>query len=426
MKYISIIIASMLLVLSSCSMGDRQAGEPVLTHVNIVDQNGLSETISNEDRLKQYRRVDFTQPQPYQKVIRVYSRDVNGNIRAVITSYHPNGQIKQYLDVLNNTANGNFREWYQNGNLKVDAYVVNGIADLNTAAEQSWQFDGCSRAWDEEGNLVAAIPYDKGELQGDSLYYHPNGELWKRVPFVRGEMHGTMEIYLDSGELLATVQYVNNVRHGKANRYWCDGAIAADEHFDHGLLTGATYYDQTERRIAAIKDGYGQRAVFGKDTLVELQEFRSGIQEGQVQAFSESGDLVSSYHIANGVKHGEEVEYYPKRRDEVKAKPCLLVNWYEGCIQGIVKTWYPNGNQESQREMSENKKNGMLTAWYENGSLMMIEEYDQDILQKGKYFKNGEKRPVSQVKEGMGTATFFDPKGSFLRRVEYKNGVPLE
>ena len=78
--------------------------EPELVAITILDRNGMSEIVSNPDRLEQFENVDFTQPQPYQKVIRVYSRDCQGNIPAIITSYHPNGTPRQYLEVVNSAS----------------------------------------------------------------------------------------------------------------------------------------------------------------------------------------------------------------------------------------------------------------------------------------------------------------------------------
>ena len=90
----------------------------------------------------------------------------------------------------------------------------------------------------------------------------------------------------------------------------------------------------------------------------------------------------------------------------------------------MVKTWYPDGSMESQREMSGNYKNGLLTAWYIDGNLMLIEEYDRDKLIRGEYFKKGEKIPASQVAGGKGVATLFDSEGNYLRRVNIFNGRP--
>ncbi len=39
-----------------------------LSSINIIDRNGISETVSSKDRLKKYEEVDWLAPQPYEKV----------------------------------------------------------------------------------------------------------------------------------------------------------------------------------------------------------------------------------------------------------------------------------------------------------------------------------------------------------------------
>jgi len=85
-----------------------------------------------------------------------------------------------------------------------------------------------------------------------------------------------------------------------------------------------------------------------------------------------------------------------------------------------------NGNLESEREIRDNVKHGISSAWYQDGSVMMIEEYEKDILRKGTYFKKGEKSPVSTVENGDGTATFYDSSGFFIKRALYQKGQPVD
>ncbi|MCB1136152.1 MAG: hypothetical protein KDK78_07790, partial [Chlamydiia bacterium] len=73
-----------------------------------------------------------------------------------------------------------------------------------------------------------------------------------------------------------------------------------------------------------------------------------------------------------------------------------------------------------------NKKQGMCTAWYEDGSLMFVEEYDKDRLIQGKYLRPGEHTPISRVAEGSGIATLFDADGKFIRKICYEDGEPVE
>jgi len=413
-----------ILLLYSCR---SNGSSPQLASLNIIDRDGFSETITASERLKEYEETDFLATQPYQKVLQVYQRDILGNVKACVTSYHPNGQIKQCLDVVNGRAMGCYREWYADGTLKVEAQVIGGDADLHTAAEESWLFEGVCRSWDEEGRLLAEIPYGKGELQGISLYYHPNGIVWKRIPFYRGAIHGTYELYYSDGSLLQKIEFFAGKKQGKAVRYWCyPDLVAAEEEYSDELLLQGIYWNCHGQEIGKVCSGVGTRPLFSQNGIAELHEYRNKIAEGRVQRFDDRGRLLGIYAIYGGIKQGEEIEYYPVDDIGGRMQPHLALNWYEGKLQGLVKTWYPDGIQESQREMSNNAKNGLAMAWYRDGSLMLLEEYHQDNLVKGEYYARGKQQPISQVRESFGLATLFDAEGNFLRKVTYRSGIPTD
>ncbi len=420
-------ILLVLLCLTGCAQKFSYCDRPnQLMSINIVDQNDMTETISTAERLKEYEQVDFLSPQPYKKVLRVFCRDGQGNTGACVTTYHPNGQPQQYLETLNNRAHGWYKEWYADGQRKLEVYVVGGEADLNTAAEKTWLFDGRANAWSEKNDLQAVISYSKGELQGDSIYYHPNGCLWKKIPYKKGIIHGNFEVFLENGDLLQTTPYVNGIKHGVAKKFWNPNFIAAEETYENGLLVTGHYIDLNGKEVASIKNGTGTRPLFGKCHVCELQEYHNGVLEGEVKVFGSDQSLVRLHHVKDGLKHGEEIEYFPQNPFRKEQRPMLSITWYEGKIHGLAKTWYENGVQESQREICNNSKTGLSTAWYRDGSLMLIEEYDQNKLVKGEYFKKGEKHPTSQIFIGDGTATLYDPDGNFLHRIAYHNGAPDE
>ncbi|CDZ79857.1 MORN repeat variant [Candidatus Rubidus massiliensis] len=406
----------------SCSRSTEEC-IPKLSHVNVIDHQGMSETFSSQDRLKQFEEINFSQSQPYQKALRIYERDSNGNIKAIVTSYYPNGTIKQYLEILNNRAFGVYREWFSDGVLKVEAHIIGGNPDLGPSAEKTWLFDGICKAWDEKGNLEAEIFYCKGELEGVSSYYHKNGNLWKRVPFQKNAIQGCYEIYLSDGSLLQTTSYQKNKKHGLSKRFWNNQSLAAEEYFEEDDLIEGKYFDLSGALVSSVVNGNGFQALFGKEQVNELHEIQDGKFEGEVKVFQTNGELKCIYHVKENLKHGEEVVFQPKRRSQ-DIIPQITIDWYEGKIHGIVRTWYNNGVMESQKEMSQNNRNGLSTAWYQDGSLMLVEEYEQDKLIKGDYFKKGERIPSSYVHEGSGVASLFDKDGHFLRKIIYHNGKP--
>ena len=416
-----------IIILTAC--GSRQQtvyyAEPELVSINIIDRNGMSETINNVERLEQYQQVDFLQPQPYQKVLRVYSRDDQGNIPAAITSYHPNGSPQKYLEVINSRAYGNYKEWYPNGVLKVEAFIIEGSGDIVDGSEKTWIFDGCAKAWDDQGGLEASIFYHKGHLEGVSTYYHSNGNIWKVIPFIQNSINGTAEIYCPDGTLLQSTNYCNGLKEGDSKRYWSADKLSAEETYCEGLLAFGRYYDKCGECLCQINEGNGVRAVFSKDGVAEFEEYHNGILEGEVRVLDRYGRVINIYHAKNGVKHGEDIFYYDAARLQQKLNPKISINWFDGKIQGVIKTWYDNGTLESQREMSNNKRNGHSSAWYRDGALMLIEEYEQDTLIKGEYYSKVDKFPVTTVVEGNGTATLFDSEGALVNKIEYKDGKPV-
>lgn len=418
------------LMLTACAPRYTSQDSPLkekkeLVSILLVDRNGLSEAVANPDRLKSYQQTDFMGHQPYQKVLRVYNRDSCGDIYAHVTTYHPNGQVKQYLEVMNNRAFGAYKEWFPHGALKVEANVIEGTADITLAAEKTWIFDGDSKAYNELGTLIAEIPYQRGILEGVSLYFHPNGNIWKQVPYSNNQISGEMKVFLESGELFQSTCYSRGIKSGKSIRYWCPEVIASDETYILGKLMEGEYFSKEGHKVSSIKSGEGIRAAFGKDSLCELHEYHSGVPLGEVKFVNAAGQIVKMHRVKNEKKHGEELYFYPYSNGKAP-QPKLSISWYEGKVQGHVRTWYENGVMENQRELREGVRNGVASAWYSDGQLMLIEEYEVGKLQKGDYFRKGQRLPVSQIFNGEGIATIFDSEGNFIRKVNYVNGKPEE
>ncbi|EGK69692.1 toxin-antitoxin system YwqK family antitoxin [Chlamydia abortus] len=393
-----------------------------LTGINIIDRNGLSETICSKEKLKKYAKVDFLSPQPYQKVMRMY-KNARGENVSCLTTYHPNGQLKQYLECVNNRACGRYREWHSNGKIKIQAEVIGGIADLHPSAESGWLFHGTTLAHNDEGILEAAINYDKGLLQGTSYYYHSNGQVWKECSYHKGRAHGDFLTYTSEGFLLKKQTYQDGEKHSVSIRYEeRSNTVLSEEEYDNGLLLKGYYLDpETHQIFSEITNGNGTQAIYGKHSIVETRVFVRGEPHGNVTVFDSLGNQVlQTYTLSEGVKHGEELFFYP---DSGKSK--LLLTWNHGILQGPVKTWYPNGSLESCKELINNKKSGLLTLYYPEGQIMATEEYDNELLVKGEYFRPGDRHPYSKIDKGCGTAVFFTSSGTITKKIPYQDGKPL-
>jgi antitoxin component YwqK of YwqJK toxin-antitoxin module len=165
------------------------------------------------------------------------------------------------------------------------------------------------------------------------------------------------------------------------------------------------------------------KALFEEDFLASLLEYKNGKVEGEVQVFNNHQCLTNVYYLKDEMKIGEEWEYYPTK--DGTRHPKLFLEWDQDTIQGVAKTWYETGVLESQREMHNNKKHGLCFAWFKEGDLMLMEEYEDDVLVKGSYYKKWEKSPISKVENGKGVATLFDKEGRLIRKIVYEKGLPL-
>jgi antitoxin component YwqK of YwqJK toxin-antitoxin module len=418
MRVVSLFI--IFIVLCGCASRKSSDQSEKLVSMQIIDRNGFTETISNKDRLSDYRTVDFEKPQPYQKVLRVFGRNAQGQASSKITSYHDNSHLWQYLEVTDGRAHGLYQEWFANGRIHIEAHLIEGVADLHDLAQTTWVFEGLCKAWNEQGDLAAEFYYEKGLLQNEAKYFYPSGKLQRIIPYHQGEVHGIVQTFDEEGNLLENTPFSNGDREGSAIAYWSPGRLLSEETYEQGRLINAAYYDPQGTRVAEVKNGFGKQAQFEEEILHSLIEYSKGIPEGEVQLFFPSGALKCTYIVKEGKKNGEEWEYYPQET----LTPKLCVHWNEDQIQGQVKTWYPNGQIESQREFNGNKKQGTAFAWYKNGDLMLVEEYENDLLIKGSYYKKGDKKIVSRIDSGKGTASLYSSDGFFLKKVPYEKGKP--
>lgn len=400
---------------SSCM---RPCGESELLSINLIDRNGFSETVSAKERLDRYRAVDFLDHQPYEKVVRLFSEG-DGTF-SCITSYHPNGELHRYLEVRNGRALGSYREYDTAGELRIEAQLIGGAPDIDEAAQASWLFDGVASAWDERGNQIASIPYRKGELDGLYTEYHPSGAVAASLPYQKGKLEGVAERRFSSGGLAWQASYAAGQLDGFARSFWPNGQLAAEERFRKGRLEEGRYYSRKGQLEEEVVLGSGFRIFINGEGCKEVHQVRDGVADGTVKEYGSEGQLIRLYQTYKGEKSGEEIYY------DAEERPKLSIQWSGGEIYGEVKSWYPSGQLESRREMAKNRRNGVSTAWYPDGSLMMIEEYRSDRLLKGEYYRKGGAAPVSRVSDGAGVAMVFDSNGLLVRRVNYCDGEPDE
>lgn len=410
-----------LVFFTSC-YSPKQLNQQKLSSIQLIDRHGVRETISTEERLKSYQRSDFLLAQPYEKVVRVFTSNTDGQIISKLTSYHENGQIKQYLEVLSGRAHGTYREWYENGQERVRFTVIEGVGDLSQTALKSFIIDGLSEAWDSKGNIIARISYARGMLIDIAYLYHSNGQIKSSIPYHNGVIHGVVSTCDEQGAFIGSTSYNLGKLHGESVSTGSANNPPFEEKYENDQLVWGKYYDFENNMISHVENGNGIKSIFIEGKLAKQHEVAQGKLEGAVTCFDTTGNITNIYHLnERGEKDGSEVVYHPGTNSVQ-----LQLQWLAGEVHGIAKTWYLSGILESEREFSHNKKEGLHLAWYIDGTMMLLEEYENDVLCKGSYYKLGKKDPISTIQRGNGTATLYDKEGRFLRRINYERGFPSE
>lgn len=386
--------------------------------IQIVDRLGMNETIKEKDKIELFKNIDFCEPQPYQKVVRVIGKKGNNANKSVITTYHENGFLKEYLEAMNNRAKGVYREFYTDGTKKIEAYVMEGVADLSEPAKLTFLFEGDCTVYNPKGEIEVVFPYKKGKLSGNVNYYHESGNIKKSVPYMDDLIHGEALVYDQEGVLIGSTNYQKGIRHGHSFFKGDLHTPSFEETYDSGKLMQAKYHDFLGQKIAKIQDGFGKQIIFENGKIKKEVEYQNGYIEGSIKVFYPSGNLESIYHLHQDAKHGPEWVYF----DEKELKPKLFLTWYQDELHGSQKSWYADGNLESQREMIHNLKHGQLIAWYRQGGVMMMEEYEQNKLMQGSYYHRKNQEKASEVIDGRGVAYLFDADGFFLQKVRYEKG----
>jgi antitoxin component YwqK of YwqJK toxin-antitoxin module len=420
-----VVLRSLLVLLMLAASGCRHGAEesPMrLTTAVLQDRNGFSETISQRDRLARIQEQDFAGPQSYQKVIRVFSRGEDGAIPSILTTYHPNGQLHHWLEVSNGRALGRYEQHYPDGKLRMEAQIVGGVADLTETAMTTWQFEGESRVYYPSGTLQATIPYKQGSLDGSERHFHPNGQLARLRQFSRGVAEGSEEEWSENGHLLVSAHIHQGQRHGLLARWDEKGVLLDEESWSGGRLLQGRYSDGGALGTAVkvgVDAGRGWSVDRRQQGCLRLVEIQDGQPRGWVRAYTHAGRLDREWEQEGGDKHGVERVYDPKSGD-LK----LEMHWVEGMLSGPCKSFYPSGSPESCWDMLDNQRHGRLVAWYRNGAVMLLEEYDRGKLLKGEYFGMGQTLPVSRVNQGQGVATLHHADGRLIRAVSIQDGEP--
>ena len=112
------------------------------------------------------------------------------------------------------------------------------------------------------------------------------------------------------------------------------------------------------------------------------------------------------------------------KRDNVNGDRISYLPFQQVPYTGWKVSFYDNGQVEVLYQIKDGKLNGLWTDWYENGQKSGERNYkDSKMMSVEAWKPNGEKCPVTNVKDGNGVLVIYNKDGTDLMRVTFKDGV---
>lgn len=200
-------------------------------------------------------------------------------------TYYKSGKLCVEKVLKNGKIDGEYKEYYENGQLKRKMKYNNGCEmDGESAYRMVVEKDGTVKSYYESGKLqgtwhITEMKYDdtwkiyKGKMNGPYETYHENGQLEREANFKNDNMDGVYKFYGKNGKIFMISNYkdgklegqtkiynINGVlleeafyKDGKANglvkNYYEDGVIKSIEEYKNNDMINSKYFDRSGKEI---------------------------------------------------------------------------------------------------------------------------------------------------------------------------------
>jgi len=137
---------------------------------------------------------------------------------------------------------------------------------------------------------------------------------------------------------------------------------------------------------------------------------------GWAKSMHENGQVSRLQHYMNGKMDGLFIAWYENGQKEKE------VTLKDGKMDGLWTDWCEYGQKRREMNWKDGEPNGLTTIWNENGQKEAELNFkDDQIISILAWKPNGEKCPVTNVKNGNGVWIRYNEDGTELFRSTYKD-----
>ena len=275
--------------------------------------------------------------------------------------------------------------------------------------------------------LMLAGVYAQDTIQKDGFnkFYYPNGKESSEGTLKNGKPDGYWKAYYENG----TIKSEGNRKNFELDSLWKfynpDGKLLVEISYKSGKKSGikTTWLDKEtmkENFRDDIKEGY-TRYYYPDGKIKQEIPFVKGFEQGFGKEYGSDGTIITMTEY----KRGFIVDRVRiNRKDNYGRK------------QGRWYTFYEHGNLKSEVTYQDDKKNGYLKEYAENGDLLKIAKYVDDEIQpeaveiqklevQNEYYPDGKLKVSAMFRNGIaeGIKREYNADGNVEKAYLYKNGV---
>ena len=304
----------------------------------------------------------------------------------------------------------------------VSSEFPNGLLETYFTFNKNGILDGENREYYEEGDIKSIFYFKNNVVNGTSISYYLNGNIQEKNTYKNGEENGEGILYYENGNIKEKYFMKNDKLDGEATIYFEDGKIRNKSIFKDGVKLEEETYKDDEIRKNIFKNG----EIIQQDIYSKNRILKAK------KFFLENGKMKIISYYENGNKQ-EEVFVINELFDgealvyypsgKLKEKDFFK----KGKREGEAIIYYENGNVKQKSLFKNDKREGDLFIYYPSGKLLQKRNFingkaEGELVE---YYENGvvkEKAYLINDKQEK-EHFFYDEKGNLIKTDIYKNGV---
>jgi antitoxin component YwqK of YwqJK toxin-antitoxin module len=313
-------------------------------------------------------------------------KDEQGNdveIRNGLTKeFYPDGRIKSEVEFSDGKVNGQVKTYFENAKISEISSWTNDLRN------------GHSKYFSDNGSLYQEEFYNDNKLNGEQKTYFENGKIKTRIIYEDDLIRQVLVTNDTLGNKLDELTIDNGK--GVLNTYYLSGKIQSKTDFVNGMPNGKSKFffeSGKEQGYVTMVDGQknGELLFFHENGQIARQAlFKNDIIVGVEKKYNQKGKIISDTYFKENLTT-EDIELISGGVFQAVAGAIDPLRLGKGIMNGPNKTYYDNGQLESEQYYFDGLQDSIFREYYDNGVIKTDIFFDDNFESNKRYEKRFDK-----------------------------------